>query len=221
MSGFLGHAPTWVSPEPDGLALTTVTVAYHPIGIIVSASGNFSFTAHTHGMFDNIEFLYNSTFNPTAPLTGLIRGVDAVGFGGTEVMSAIPLTSNTLYYVVTTSFNPTAWGPIILNFSGPSSVTQIHLPSLPGDYNFDGRVDGADYVVWRSTFGAKVTFFAGADGNGSGTIDNGDYEVLRANFGRPSGSGGGTVISAEVPEPSTGFLMLAGIVALYYATVTR
>jgi hypothetical protein len=165
-------------------------------------------------MFDNVEFLYNSSFNPTTPLTGLLRGVNAVGFGGTEVMSAIPLTSDTLYYVVTTSFNPTAWGPIILGFSGPSSVTQIYLPSLPGDYNFDGKVDAADYVVWRTTYGANVSFFTGADGNGSGTIDNADYGVWRTNFGRPSGSGSGASEAAPVPEPSIWYLAVAGIVAM-------
>jgi hypothetical protein len=26
-------------------------------------------------------------------------------------------------------------------------------PALPGDYNGDGTVDAADYVVWRKTLG--------------------------------------------------------------------
>lgn len=52
---------------------------------------------------------------------------------------------------------------------------------LSGDYNFDGAVDAADYVVWRNTL-ASTTELA-ADGDLSGTVDAADYGVWRANFG--------------------------------------
>ena len=172
--------PTWTRPLPDGSSLSTITVPYGVTGIRVSTSGNFSFTAETHGTFDNVEFLYNSSFNATTPLTGILWGVNAVGFGGTESMTAIPLTSNTLYYVVTTGFNATDAGPYVLDFSGPSSVTQVFIPALPGDYTREGKVDARDYVLWRDTPGTSATFFSGADGDGSGTIDGGDYGVWRA-----------------------------------------
>ena len=54
---------------------------------------------------------------------------------------------------------------------------------LPGDYNGNGMVDAADYVVWRDTHGQSVADGAGADGNGNGLVDDGDYSVWRANFG--------------------------------------
>ncbi|MCO6045137.1 dockerin type I domain-containing protein [Aeoliella sp. ICT_H6.2] len=56
-------------------------------------------------------------------------------------------------------------------------------PILPGDYNTDGQVDLADYVVWRNHLGAAAAAYAGADGNGNGRIDSGDYQVWKANFG--------------------------------------
>lgn len=213
-SGITVGEPTWTRPQVDGSSLSTVTVPFRATGIKVSTSGNFSFTAETHGTFDNVEFLYNSSFNPSSPLTGFLRGVNAVGFGGTESMTAIPLTSNTLYYVVTTGANPGDAGPFVLTFSGPSSVTQVFLPPLPGDYNRNSRVDGADYVLWRDTLNSSVSFFSAADGNGSGTIDNDDYNVWRANFGRSAGSGAGANVSAAVPEPRTDFLLLMGIMAM-------
>src|SRR5207342_1537130 len=37
-------------------------------------------------------------------------------------------------------------------------------PALPGDYNGNLVVDGADYVLWRKTFGAEVPQYSGADG---------------------------------------------------------
>jgi hypothetical protein len=65
-------------------------------------------------------------------------------------------------------------------------------PTLAGDYNRDGAVGAADYVVWRKTMGQNVTTYAGADGDGSGEIDSGDHSVWTQHFGQtaPGGSGG-------------------------------
>jgi len=74
-------------------------------------------------------------------------------------------------------------------------------PPLPvlGDYNSDGKVDGADYVVWRNDPGN----FGGAGG----------YDTWRLNFGAGSGSGSGL---ATVPEPSVGaFALVAGLLVGY------
>ena len=43
-------------------------------------------------------------------------------------------------------------------------------PGIPGDFNFDGFVDAADYVTWRKT-----------DGTPAG------YNVWRTHFGQPAG----------------------------------
>jgi parallel beta-helix repeat protein len=56
-------------------------------------------------------------------------------------------------------------------------------PELLGDYNGNGVVDAADYVVWRKMLGAAVTPYSGADGDGNGHIGQGDYDVWRGHFG--------------------------------------
>jgi hypothetical protein len=66
-------------------------------------------------------------------------------------------------------------------FSAGIVVTQAG--GLIGDYNRNGVVDSADYVVWRNTVGQQVANFSGADGSGNGLIDNDDYNIWRANFG--------------------------------------
>ena len=82
----------------------------------------------------------------------------------------------------------------------------LHLPP-DGDYNFDGIVDAADYVVWRGSFGSATNL--AADGNGNHMIDSGDYGVWKNNFGAVSpGSGGG--LAAAVPEPATWMPMIIG-----------
>jgi hypothetical protein len=80
---------------------------------------------------------------------------------------------------------------------------------LPGDFNKDGVVNAADYIVWRKTQGQTVTYFSSADGDGSGIVDAGDLNVWRANFGATPGSGAGLV--GSVPEPATVWLVLAAL----------
>jgi hypothetical protein len=85
--------------------------------------------------------------------------------------------------------------------------------TVAGDYNQDGQVDAADYVVWRKTLGETVPVFSGADGNGNGTIDQADYDFWRLRFGQPLVRGtGATAGGAPVPEPSTALLIAALLV---------
>jgi hypothetical protein len=57
---------------------------------------------------------------------------------------------------------------------------------LPGDYDRNGVVDGADNLVWRASYSATVTPFSGADGNGDGRVDAADYTVWRDNLTAPT-----------------------------------
>jgi hypothetical protein len=73
-------------------------------------------------------------------------------------------------------------------------------PGLTGDYNGNGKVDAADYVVWRNT---NINGPAG-------------YTDWRANFGKPPGSGSGSGLTAAgVPEPSAAALCLIAIVCCF------
>jgi hypothetical protein len=89
---------------------------------------------------------------------------------------------------------------------------------MPGDYNNDGHVDAADYVVWRDTFGQLGAGLA-ADGNLNNQIDTGDYDIWRAHFGQAPSEGWSAVGSSgarantTVPEP-TAVIMLAGAVVV-------
>ena len=71
--------------------------------------------------------------------------------------------------------------------------------ALAGDYNRDGAVTAADYVLWRKTVGSIVTRYASADGSGSGTIDYPDYLRWRADFGALAAAG--TALQTAIPEP--------------------
>lgn len=60
-------------------------------------------------------------------------------------------------------------------------VTEL-LRTAPGDYNFDGVVDAADFTVWRDSLGQAGAALA-ADGDFDGDVDSDDYGVWSAAFG--------------------------------------
>jgi hypothetical protein len=93
------------------------------------------------------------------------------------------------------------------------------IPNAPGDYNNNGVVDAADYVLWRKTVASGYN--AAADGNDDGVVNGSDYTYWRQRFGNPfaSGAGSGAGSSpAAVPEPSSVLLV---IVSLFTATFRR
>ncbi len=96
---------------------------------------------------------------------------------------------------------------------GPTSVILQVVAGTWGDYNQDGVVDTADYIVWRKMFGQTVTPFSGADGDGDGMVDSDDYHVWTAHFGQiilPGSGAAAQSLHAAVPEPRSLVLILAG-----------
>jgi hypothetical protein len=75
---------------------------------------------------------------------------------------------------------------------------------ISGDYNNNGVVDAADYVVWRNTNGTSTSL---PNDSTPGTVTSADYDVWKANFGKTPGSG--SLEGGGVPEPATWLLGLA------------
>jgi hypothetical protein len=77
------------------------------------------------------------------------------------------------------------------------NTAPVESEGLPGDYNADGSVDAADYVVWRNDP-------AGFGGDPAG------YNTWRTNFGSLGGAGSGLGQSA-VPEPMSFVLAVLAV----------
>ncbi|MEX2310345.1 MAG: hypothetical protein WD738_22445 [Pirellulales bacterium] len=87
--------------------------------------------------------------------------------------------------------------PLTHSFLADGLYLTVPGGGLAGDYNGDGSVDAADYVVWRKTDGTQ-------DG----------YNTWRANFGQTAGTGSAVSSgTAAVPEPA------AWVVCLGLATI--
>jgi T5SS/PEP-CTERM-associated repeat protein len=86
------------------------------------------------------------------------------------------------------------------SFDANQVVLSDFLPTLLGDYNGDGTVNAADYVVWRKNDNTPAS-----------------YNTWRMHFGETVGNGSGaaTAADAAVPEPaSLAMFVLAAAVAM-------
>jgi fibronectin-binding autotransporter adhesin len=112
--------------------------------------------------------------------------LDFVGRTGTFATLDLPTLPSNL-----------AWNTTQLYSNGIISI------ALAGDFNFDGQVDAADYVVWRKGLGS--------------TYMQSDYDVWRANFGTTVGSSAANASAVAVPEPRAASLTVLawGIILLY------
>jgi hypothetical protein len=103
-----------------------------------------------------------------------------------------------------------------LQYTMPAwSISTLVLISdgLPGDFNRDGVVDMADFVVWRKSSG--LTGDLAADGNEDNIVDADDYTLWRINFGR-SAADAGQGSTTAVPEPvSLTLVLIASAVVLF------
>jgi hypothetical protein len=109
-----------------------------------------------------------------------------------------------------------------LNLSGGQITVLPNTPvGVPGDYNSNGVVDAADYVMWRDRLGTATTLPNEVAGVTPGNVTNEDYTAWRARFGRTSGSGSGAALAAAaVPEPST-WAALGGLALVLFLTGAR
>ena len=129
-----------------------------------------------------------------------------LGVNITTINAVVHLVTDDLYLdLMFTQFDST--GLVTYNRSTPAPVPT-------GDYNNDGVVDAADYVVWRKTLNQSATPAGnGADGNQSGTIDDGDFTHWRERYGNVVPSSG-TGASSPIPEPTAAALAFMGLLFL-------
>jgi hypothetical protein len=87
------------------------------------------------------------------------------------------------------------------------------VEGLLGDYNSNGTVDAADYVIWRN--GGPLQ----NEGASPGTIDQEDYGFWRSRFGMGAGLAAGG--AAAVPEPNTVAVLSLCLVTLASCRIRR
>jgi hypothetical protein len=94
-------------------------------------------------------------------------------------------------------------GATFVQFTAPAGLT--------GDFNGNGTVDAADYVLWRN---GDALQNEGGITPGSATPE--DYQTWRTNFGKSAGGAAGLV--AAVPEPAAAALVA---IAMFFIAWSR
>jgi autotransporter-associated beta strand protein len=141
--------------------------------------------------------------NGTANIAGtldidLINGFTPANGNSFTVLTATSVTGNLTLAGESSGFalqvNPTS---LVLNFSAAT---------VAGDYNNNGVVDAADYVLWRN--GGPLQ----NEGATPGNVTVEDYDFWRSRFGATSGTGSGITAAVQaVPEPAALALLLLGV----------
>ncbi|WP_146591680.1 hypothetical protein [Posidoniimonas polymericola] len=158
-------------------------------------SGGLQYAAIDAGLLADLAGSLRVTladgFLPSVGQSFLLIGTPTVtgDFSGVELPDLINLGMDW-----TTTIGPTGY-----------SVSVVGA-ALPGDYNGDGLVDGADYSVWRDSNGSTLNL--AADGDGDLVVDAADYQVWRSHYGRGSLTSPAAVGTAA-PEPSALAVVIA------------
>ncbi len=136
-----------------------------------------------------IEGRDNSMLYETDGNDFLIRGIDHVSDSQTDAL---------------VDFQETGFMFAYIDFeNAPEAVTP---QLLKGDFNNDGRVDSADYTVWRDNVGDPSEADLSWNGDGIRGIDQGDYDIWAANYGATL-----PLAATAVPEPSCLLLAVVGV----------
>jgi len=90
------------------------------------------------------------------------------------------------------------------NFDISAAGIEFTFAVTPGDADFDGTVDGTDFLIWQRNAGSSGDWSNG-DFDGNGDVNGDDLTILEANFGT------GTLAATIVPEPTTCTLALAAL----------
>jgi hypothetical protein len=99
-----------------------------------------------------------------------------------------------------TFFNPTTDIGMPPTFATDLYIRSIEIiraapPGVPADYNNDGTVNAADYVLWRD--GGPL------QNDPTPGVQPEDQDFWRANFGNDGVAAGSAQLGAQVPEPGT------------------
>jgi autotransporter-associated beta strand protein len=167
------------------------------VSVIGAAAGDVLFNSTVVNFTDLTSGNTLASGNYTLFTTDLVGAYSGLTFDGTDptkIISGLTIGTGLGTYADTSLHSANGGKDIVLTIAGAT---------LAGDYNADGKVDAADYVIWRK---------GGSPNPNSPT----DYNAWRANFGAGApGSGSGALANgSSVPEPASVLLVLLGLAAL-------
>jgi probable HAF family extracellular repeat protein len=179
-----GNATTWTMTDLGSLGGTSEAWGINATGQVVGYSDIASGASHA--------FLYSS--GAMVDLNSLIAPSS-----GWTIASATAINDSGWI----AGFGINAAGDIRALLLKPST-----LPTLAGDANGDGTVNGADLNIVLSNYNLTGMDWSQGDFNGDGTVNGADLNTILSNYNQTAG------VSSAVPEPGSVVLLLAGVACL-------
>lgn len=200
----LDSAPTVTGGIPNNIGLFDVDFDQTDL-----ATGTITGTGDVDGdgiFNDDRVFSNANAVNPLAVSAAYFQdSIVSATFGSTKYNWKISYTGNIVWSDAGNSVVDTISG------TGGTDIVLIGLSTesqgVPGDYNNNGVVDAADYVLWRN--GGPLQ----NEVDTPGTVNGADYTAWRARFGNTSGAGA-ALGAAAVPEPGACLLALGSVIAV-------
>jgi hypothetical protein len=188
----------------------------------LSGSGNIPSVHHTLLQKSNGTF-YLLLWNEVPVFNRTANNNQGVEISNSPLSVTLMLNTNIAKartFLPNNSLNPTATysNPATINLSVLDQMLVVELVPISGDYNGDGAVDAADYVVWRKSVDQSGVGLP-ADGDMSGAVGAGDYTVWARNFRNDLADGLGSAtdeFAAAVPEPGAHVIMLLAGFVLWF-----
>jgi Tol biopolymer transport system component len=156
------------------------------------------------GQFDKIRVTGALVLNGTLEVT-LIDGFMPQAGDSFDILDWTTLAGSFASLDLPLLGSGLSWNTSQIYTSGILAITRA--VAVEGDFNLDGAVDAADYVVWRKRNGSPQ-----------------EYDIWRTNFGRTAGAGSGSADHAagsasspshsSVPEPFSYSLALVAMIAV-------
>jgi hypothetical protein len=186
----------------------------------IDVLGNFAVNTTANGVgtlafeFENGDLLSMIDVTDAATFTAGARLVLDITNASPTQTSYDLLTATSITDGGINFSGPAGWGYQIVSGGNGQILRAVAgvAPSEDADFNNDGTVDGADFLVWQRGFGAAGSPTTG-DANNDGNVNDADLGIWKQQYGSTTPSP-----VASVPEPAAGVL---GLVAAAMLTWRR
>jgi hypothetical protein len=184
-----------------------------------SSNGQWADTNGNLALFDSdtdggtrIDFKLSSTTTYEMKMTPLDNPAAAVTLTGAL---SNPAATSAIDWIEFQFFNTPTNASMSTDFFIKSMQILAATAGVPGDYNSNGTVDAADYVVWRKRLGQTFQLANEVSSVTPGQVTAEDYTAWRSRFGsRSSSAAGADTLGTTVPEPTTTALLFGSLIWL-------
>ncbi|WP_172991839.1 family 16 glycosylhydrolase [Lacipirellula parvula] len=187
----------------------------HAGDVAIETGGELRIEIETTTAFDTLAAMGTLTIVPDAKLhVAFAASSTYVPTAGDEfiIATAIGGVAGGFDQLELPSVDGLAWNLV----TAENSLTLELVAAISADFNLDGVVDGADFLVWQR--GANIASGAepsDGDANGDGRVNGEDLQIWREQFGAVANLAASP--TAGVPEP--GGMVLLGLAIVVAAPV--